>query len=121
LRSSCRPPATHASPLAGKVQLVNTLGLKGEGQELYSKLEMGTLSQDDVDPRCTKVASEHSYGDAVCSCDGHAGKAVARCNASTAGPPPNRSEGKVSPTSFGGRGRAVGRCVPCWRWDPLQG
>ncbi|KAL1507651.1 hypothetical protein AB1Y20_007268 [Prymnesium parvum] len=79
----------------GKAEVVNTLGLRGTQSQQFAKLESGTLCQDDVDGRCTLPASERAYGERVCACDGHAGKAVARFNASTAGPPPNRSEGKV--------------------------
>ena len=80
----------------GKVQLVNTLGLKGDGPELYKKLESGALSQDDVDSHCKLAASEqHSYRASVCKCEGHAGKQVSRFNANTTGEAPNRSEGKV--------------------------
>mmetsp|Transcript_28656 Transcript_28656/g.94224 ORF Transcript_28656/g.94224 Transcript_28656/m.94224 type:complete len:643 (-) Transcript_28656:275-2203(-) len=75
----------------GKVQLTNTLGLKGSGKELYSKLEAGSLSQADVDPKCRLPASQTSYKDEVCQLD----KSVSRFNADTKGPSACRSEGKV--------------------------
>lgn len=81
--------------VSGKVELVNTLGLKGEQTELFAKLESGGISQEDVDPQCKWSSSQTSYGDCVCQIEGQAGRAVSRFNASTAGPDPNRSEGKV--------------------------
>ena len=80
---------------AGKVVLVDTLGLKGSRQEKFAKLEEGSVAQEDVDPRCTLPASQTAYGASVCACDGRRGKQVARCNADVSGPAPNRSEGKV--------------------------
>jgi len=79
----------------GQVELVNTLGLKGDQKELFQKLEEGGITQADVDPACTLLASQTSYGASVCQCGGAHGKEVARFNASTSGPSPNRSEGKV--------------------------
>lgn len=83
----------------GKVELVNTLGLRaagGGGQaELLKKLEGGQIGQGDVDPACKLAASQRSYGADVCECCGPAGRAVSRYNAATTGPPPCRSEGKV--------------------------
>ena len=80
----------------GKVEVVDSLGLKGAGTgALYGKLEAGAISQTDVDSGCTLSASQSTYGASVCECEGHAGKHVSRFNASTAGPLPNRSEGKV--------------------------
>ena len=80
----------------GKVEVVDTLGLRPEGGEsLYGTLERGAITQGNVDPACKLPASHPHYGDVVCGCSGRAGKAVSRYNADTAGPDPNRSEGKV--------------------------
>jgi D-lactate dehydrogenase len=81
----------------GKVELVNTLGLKAADGEaaLLSKLSNGAVSDADVQPHCALAASQTSYARSVCACDGHDGRHVARYNASTCGPEPNRSEGKV--------------------------
>ena len=80
----------------GKVEVVDTLGLSQSSQDaLFRKLESGAIEQSDVDACCALPASQQSYGDSVCECEGHAGRDVSRYNASTTGPDPNRSEGKV--------------------------
>lgn len=80
----------------GKVEVVDTLGVKaGNKEELFRKLEGGTLTQVDVDSRCTLAASQTTYGQSVCTCHGHHGKQISRYNADTHGPDANRSEGKV--------------------------
>jgi D-lactate dehydrogenase len=75
----------------GKVEVVDTLGLKGQPAELYKKLESGSLTQSDVDEKCALPASQPKYAAQVCTLDKH----VSRFNADTAGPSACRSEGKV--------------------------
>ena len=76
--------------------MYNTLGLRASSaSELYGKLEAGAITAADVDTGCRLHASQTSYADSVCRCEGHDGKQVARFNADTSGPSPNRSEGKV--------------------------
>ena len=84
----------------GKVTLHNTLGVRGAptADDLFAKLEApGGVGDGDVEDasRCGAASEQRSYRASVCACDGRAGRDVARCNAATHGPPPNRSEGKV--------------------------
>eukprot|EP00658_Telonema_sp_P-2_P031284 TRINITY_DN23451_c0_g1_i1.p1 TRINITY_DN23451_c0_g1~~TRINITY_DN23451_c0_g1_i1.p1 ORF type:complete len:258 (-),score=42.22 TRINITY_DN23451_c0_g1_i1:25-798(-) len=78
-----------------KVRVVDSLGLKPTGAELYSKLEDSTLSDQDVLPNCALKGSLEDYKNQICEID----DTVARWNADTRGPAPNRSEGKL-PVSY---------------------
>mmetsp|Transcript_4244 Transcript_4244/g.9804 ORF Transcript_4244/g.9804 Transcript_4244/m.9804 type:complete len:635 (+) Transcript_4244:2-1906(+) len=78
----------------GQVELVNTLGLKApESPEgILSFLEQATtLTESDVDPKCSRAASYPDYPKHLTTFDGK----VSRYCADVAGEDCNRSEGKV--------------------------
>ena len=77
----------------GKVAIRNTLGIKATNDdELFKKIESGSIAADDIDPKFTDVpaSSSSSYSKHVCVLDGN----VSRCNADTSGIEPCRSEEK---------------------------
>jgi D-lactate dehydrogenase len=78
----------------GKVAIRNTLGIKAANDdELFKKIESGSIAADDIDPKFAHVpaSSSSSYSKHVCVLDGN----VSRFNADTSGIEPCRSEGKV--------------------------
>mmetsp|Transcript_33437 Transcript_33437/g.73149 ORF Transcript_33437/g.73149 Transcript_33437/m.73149 type:complete len:641 (-) Transcript_33437:432-2354(-) len=75
----------------GDVELVNTLGLKDEGDVLSFLDGRDALTGEDLDPSCKLASSWPDYAAKVRSIDGK----VSRCNADTTGPDCCRSEGKV--------------------------
>ncbi|CAE7486773.1 dld [Symbiodinium pilosum] len=76
----------------GKVELIDTLGLKVQGDDVVSFLESATkLVPYDLDPKCKREASWPNYRQHLVKLD----NSVSRYNADTSGVECNRSEGKV--------------------------
>ena len=76
----------------GKVEVVDTLGLKVKGDQAVGFLESAVgLAAEDLDPSCKSAASWPNYRQHLVKLDGN----VSRYNADTSGVECNRSEGKV--------------------------
>eukprot|EP00434_Breviolum_minutum_P031866 symbB.v1.2.028181.t1/scaffold2963.1/size66434/2 len=76
----------------GKVELVDTLGLKVKGEKALDFLDSAeTLTEGDLDPSCKSAASWPKYPELLTKVEDK----VSRFNADTTGADCNRSEGKV--------------------------
>jgi len=76
----------------GKVELVDTLGLKVKGEKALDFLDsVETLTEGDLDPSCKLPASWPKYPELLTKVE----EKVSRFNADTTGADCNRSEGKV--------------------------
>jgi len=76
---------------AGRVELVNSLGLRDGGDAVALLDTREELGSEDADPRCALAASFPRYAERITTFD----SGVSRFNADTTGPDCNRSEGKV--------------------------